>query len=166
MQTSLESRPLVSTRNLLLLIAWGLAMFGTLQVHHWHDLLGYSVCGPWGCGPPTTALIGYHGFWLIVLLLPAWLMKQRLGAPNLRRIGVALMVISLASIVALLASDCWRNWQHETMRGYMWQRCLFRLATYVEFPLAQLGLIGWWLKTPMRKPKQTDEAVASDQPHA
>lgn len=139
---------LISLRNLLLLAAWVMALFGSLQTHQWEDLFGHAICGPWGCGPPVAALIGYHGFWLLVLLLPAWLFKQQVASDTTQRIGLGLIFVAAIGIVLLLAFDGWQNWQHERMRPYLVQRLLFRLATFVDFPLVQLALIGVWLRSP------------------
>ena len=75
MPSFLHPASLFSVRTGLLFGAWVFALLGTLQVHRWEGLLGgHAICGPWGCGPFLSALIGYHGFWLILLLLPAWLL--------------------------------------------------------------------------------------------
>ena len=149
----------MTIRNLLLLGAWVAVLFGVLQVHHFESLFGHAICGPWGCGPPVSALIGYHGFWLLLMLLPAWWLKQQLSSATLRRLGTGLLLMAAVGIVLLLAIDGWQTWQREAMRSYIVQRCFFRLATFVDFPLVQLGLIGLWL----RNSRQTNNSPESEQ---
>ena len=50
------------------LLVWGAALFGILQIGlaSGSGLHEHSICGPWGCGPPTSALLGWHGFWLLL----------------------------------------------------------------------------------------------------
>jgi len=128
-------------------------MFAVLQVHQLEDLFGHSICGPWGCGPPISALIGYHGFWLLLMVLPAWWLKQQLASATLQRLGTSLLLVAMVGIVLLLVIDGWQTWQRTAMRPYLVQRSMFRLATFIDFPLVQLGLIGLWLRN-SRQPKQ------------
>jgi hypothetical protein len=67
-----------------------------------------------------------------------------------------------AGIIVLLSVDGWQFWQRQATQHYLGQWCLFRLclfglrlfglATYVDFPLLQLGLMGLWLRTPAAAP--------------
>jgi len=139
-----ESSRLLSWRNLLLLTAWVLAAFGTLQVHRLEDVLGHAICGPWGCGPPVSALVGYHGFWLLLLLPLGWLMKSRLTGARAQQLGTWLCVAAVAGIIALLVAEGWNN---RAAHQYLLQWCFFRIATFVDFPLMQLGLLGLWLRS-------------------
>ena len=149
----------MTIRNLLLLVVWAASLFGVLQVHHFESLFGHAICGPWGCGPPVSALIGYHGFWLLLMLLPAWWLKHYLSGATLRRLGTGLLLVAVIGIVLLLAIDSWQTWQREAMRPYVVQRGFFRLATFVDFPLVQLGLIGLWL----RNSRQTNNSPELEQ---
>ncbi len=154
---------LFTFRTIFLFAAWAVALFGSLQVHRWEDLLGHAICGPWGCGPPLSALIGYHGYWFLLLLLPAWLLKHQLAADTSRRIGAGLFLVATIGIALLLAVDGWQAWQRESLRPYLVQRMLFRLATFVDFPLVQLGLIGLWLRNPATShPNTSSEDPADD----
>lgn len=143
---SRESGRPFSVHKLLLLLVWAVAMFTTLQVHRFEGWFGHAICGPWGCGPPVSALLGYHGFWLLLLLLPVWFLKRRWDTVTLARLGTGLCWIAGIGIIVLLFVDGWQFWQREAMRRYLGQRCLFRLATFVDFPLVQLVLIGLYLK--------------------
>lgn len=48
------------SRIILLLLAWGLALFAALKLNDAPVDWGH-VCGPWGCGPPLKALVGRGG---------------------------------------------------------------------------------------------------------
>ncbi len=165
MPTSSESSSLISVRSLILLSGWALALFGVLQVHQLEGWFGRAICGPWGCGPPVSALIGFHGFWLLLMVLPAWWLKNCLASATLHRLGTGLMLVAAVGIMLLLAVDGWKSWHQEAMRSYRMQRSLFRLATFVDFPLVQLGLIGLWLRSSRRSKQPGNEKaiVASDQ---
>lgn len=151
---STPSHSLFSLRTFLLLAAWSLALFGSLQAHQWEGLFGHANCGPGECGPPVAALMGYHGFWLLVLLLPAWLFKQQASAAMASRVGLGLALIAVVGVALLLAIDAGEYWHVERMRPYLLQRLLFRVATFVDFPLVQLGLIGLWLRSPKEPEKE------------
>ena len=144
-----ESSRRLSLRYLLPPLAvWIVAMFGTLQIHQFEGILGHAICGPWGCGPPVAALLGYHGFWWVLLLLPAWVMKHRFTGMTLRRLGNSLCLLAVVGIVVLLTGEGWQFWQREANRQFFGQWCLFRLATFVDFPFVQLGAMGLWLRHP------------------
>ncbi len=146
-----------------MLAVWALALFGTLQVYRWQGLLGHAICGPWGCGPPVSALIGYHSFWLLLLVLPAWWLQLQLSSATLQRLGTGLTLVAAVGIVLLLAVDSWQFWSRASMRVYIVQRCLFRLATFIDFPLVQFGLIGLWLRNSWRSKLSESESTESDQ---
>jgi hypothetical protein len=37
---------------------------------------GHSICGPWGCGPPLSSLLVWHGF-VTILLVPSAIIAAR-----------------------------------------------------------------------------------------
>ena len=154
---------LLSFRNLIWFAAWGVSLFGVLRIHFLEDRWGHALCGAWGCGPPLSALVGYHGFWLLFILPMAVLLSRQLPPATSRRIGVVVSAIAIAAITLLVVVDAINFWQYPTGRNYIFQRCLFRLATYVDFPLIPMGLTGlvlWCAGT--RKVRQTDSAPAAD----
>ena len=123
---------------------WVAALFGALQIHRVSGWSGHSICGPWGCGPPIEALLSYHGFWL-VLLLPAGIVAGRTLPPTeAARWGAALAIAAIVGIVTLAAVDAarWLSLAHDDAHRYLVQRCFFRLATFVDFPLVQLAVAG------------------------
>lgn len=161
MSTILKTSSVVSGRNLLLLAVWAVGLFGVLQVHQLEGWFGHAICGPWGCGPPVSALIGYHGFWLLLMVLPAWWLKHCWADATLQRLGTGLLLVAAVGIVMLLAVDGWQTWQREAMRPYLVQWSFFRLATFVDFPLVQLGLIGLWLRNSQRNSQQASNTPAN-----
>lgn len=161
MSTILNSSSFVSGRNLLLLAVWAAGLFGVLQVHLLEGWFGHAICGPWGCGPPESALIGYHGFWLLLMVLPTWWLKHTWASASLQRLGTGLLLVAAVGIVLLLAVDGWQTWQREAMRPYMVQRSFFRLATFIDFPLVQFGLIGLWLRN-WQQSKQANKMQANN----
>ncbi|MEM8947661.1 MAG: hypothetical protein AAGD11_21000 [Planctomycetota bacterium] len=137
-----KSRSLPSWPTLLLFAGWSLALFGALQVHRFEASFGYWVCGPWGCGPPVSALVGYHAFWTLLIVPPAAILRHRRNVDRVRNVGLAALLISVSGIVALLLIDGWNN---SSAEQYLLRWCLFRVATFVDIPLVQLGLVGFWL---------------------
>jgi len=159
MSTADEPSELLSVRNVFLLAAWAAALFGTLQVHQLEGLFGHAICGPWGCGPPVSALLGYHGFWFLLILPLAAIFKSRLSRTKARSFGHGFLLLSAAGIVALLLLEGMNN---SAAEKYPLRWCAFRVATFVDFPLIQLGLAGLWLQwktrsTPGSHVIETDE---------
>jgi len=154
---------LLSLRNLVWFTAWGISLFGVLQIQILENRWGHSICGAWGCGPPLAALVAYHGFWFLLILPLAVLLSYQLHPANSRRVGLVVFAIATAAIALVVVVDAINFWQYPTGRNYLVQRCLFRLATYVEFPLIQLALAGLvlWLYG-ARKVCQSDSAPAAD----
>ncbi len=154
---------LLSLRDLTWFVAWGVSLFGVLRIHFLEDRWGHVLCGAWGCGPPLSALVCYHGFWLLFILPMAVLLSRHLPPATARRIGVVVSAIAIAAITLLVVVDAISFWQYPTGRNYIFQRCLFRLATYVDFPLIPMSLAGLVLwSAGARKVRQTDSAPAAD----
>lgn len=154
---------LLSLHNLIWVVAWGVSLFGVLRIHLLEARLGHAICGPWGCGPPLAGLISYHGFCLLFVLPLAVLFSQHLSPANARRIGVVVTTIAVAAITLLVVVDAVNYLQHPTGQKYVLQRCLFRLATYADFPLIPMGLAGLVLwRVGARKVHQTDSAPVVD----
>ncbi len=134
---------MLSLRNALLFGSWVLALGGALHIHELEGTLGHAICGPWGCGPPVAALIGYHAFWCL-LVLPAALILSVLWCPRAcRHLGVGLLIVGIVGTVALLLIDGFNN---SAAENYPLRWSLFRIVTFVDFPLVQLALAGAWLR--------------------
>ncbi len=154
---------LLSLRNLIWFAAWGVSLSGVLRIHFLEDRWGHAICGAWGCGPPLSALVSYHGFWLLFILPMAVLYSRQLPPAASRRIGIVVSAISIGAILLLVVVDAVSFWQYSTGRDYIFQRGLFRLATYVGFPLIPMslaGLVFWFVAA--RKVRQVDSAPATD----
>ncbi len=131
-------RPL---RAALLLLVWGLMLFGTLQVGKSAGDWGH-LCGPFGCGPPIKDLVAWHGFWMVVLVLPTWLCVRHLSARTLRRMGLALGLAGLLSLAGIVTWEA-IHWLPQVSPGYRSQfvlRCLFVVALLVDLPIVQATL--------------------------
>lgn len=152
--------PLVS----LGLLAWAGALFGVLRIGlaSGHGLHEHSLCGPWGCGPPTSALVGWHGFWLLLAGPPVGFVVYAWPARRMRNLGVAL---SVASVLVLLGVGIWEaaTWLPKISPGeptYMVQRYLFSVITMTDVPTIPLTLSGLVLliawRTKIRRQRITE----------
>ncbi len=172
MRAEQRSGQLVSVRvqrGILLMIATGAAAWGVLQLDGTAFAAEHSICGPWGCGPPASALLACHGFWLVVLGGPtiaacAWLdpSKVRLGGQLAMTVGV------LAALgVGVWEGLYWLPGQSAFSNGYFVQRWLFSIAVLVDFPIAQLCILGavCFIHARARIPSlpETEGAVTSGQ---
>ena len=120
--------------RLFALTAWFGAVWGALQIHKLDLQLEQSICGVWGCGPPTEALIGYHTFWML-LLLPLVVSLRRSWPERCQRIGW--ITLSLASLVLLLqvGFDAISFARRSGSTHYLLERAGFTLATSVDLPV-------------------------------
>ena len=64
--------------------------------------------------------------------------------------GTGLIALSFAGTLALLLYEGLDN---SAAENYPLQWCLFRVATFVDFPLVQLGLAGLWLRMTKSAPE-------------
>ena len=115
-----------------------------LQAHRLTFLSEHSVCGIWGCGAPTEALVAYHGFWFVLIVPAAVLGGRRLPVQRLRQVGLALAVLGVVGIAGVMA---WAavDWLREAsgfQRQYTVQRCLFVFANLSDIPLLQVTVGG------------------------
>lgn len=118
-------------------VAWVALVFGTLQIGNLAAFGDHTICGPWGCGPPTEALIAWNGFWL-ALLMPSVLFVC-LRMPLRQLVRPTTWVLAILSIVAI-AWMSWQGWtwianRPESYHQYVVQHMLFSVATLVDVPL-------------------------------
>lgn len=131
---------------IVLPLIWGTGILGAIQLQH-ADIGGeHSICGPWGCGPPTGALLAMHVGWLAVLGLPLLYLPFRLRISRVwvNRLAAILIAAGLLGVVAIIAWQ-WLVWLPQAgqwSREYIWQRCGFAVAAAVDFPFVQLVAIG------------------------
>ncbi|QDU64783.1 hypothetical protein Pan216_56750 [Planctomycetes bacterium Pan216] len=124
---------------------WGMLLYGTLRLADLPTATwDHSICGPWGCGPPLSALLACHGFW-IVLMAPVvvWAIRSW-SRPTLWRVGTALLAGGSLGLAAIAVDDTthWLPAVSVAQRAYLPQRFLFRVATLVDAPLVELLLAG------------------------
>jgi hypothetical protein len=131
------------------LVLWGAGLAAALSLTQWSGDWSHGVCGPWGCGPPTQALVSCHLAWLIFLTPPAVLLAPR----NFRRRRRLALFLILAAAMALfsIVGHQWATWWPDAaqwQRAYFWQRCGFCIATAVDLPILQTMAIGvlLWLR--------------------
>ena len=143
--------------RLLLVPVWIAAVWGTLQIHRLDLQLGHSVCGPWGCGPPTEALLGYHGFWTLMFLPPAIGLGFYLSAQTARRVGIAVLMFGALAILIHVGVDGVSHANRVGSTEYAAQRALFKLVTSVDLPMIPTILAGGLLAFVFgRKSKHAD----------
>ena len=149
---------------LLLPIGWMLAILASLSLHQTQLGDEHSICGPWGCGPPTSALIAVHSAWAFAILLPALLVPRRFALS--RPVGVwasrILLMVGLGGIIGITLWQ-WLVWMPqagEWARPFIWKRCAFSIATTIDWPVVQLFFAGI-LVTPH---KRTPNALAATPP--
>lgn len=145
----------IRLKNLTAVVGWAVALLLALQVATLPGDWEHSVCGPWGCGPPVQALVGWHLAWLVLLLPMAWSARR---LPRRVRNACGLSVMGLAVTGVLLIA--WREWVEwlpqvsESLQQYYPHRVGFVLVTWVELPLLELfpaGLLLW--RAPGARPK-------------
>lgn len=133
----------VFVRNCVGLVLWGTGMAAVLSLARWSGDWGHGVCGPWGCGPPTQALISCHLAWLVFLTPPAVLLLRRTTHFQ-RRLGLFLILVAAVGLLSVVAYE-WATWwpdAGEWQRAFFWQRCGFCIATAIDFPVLQTLAVG------------------------
>ena len=129
----------------LLPIAWAAIVLGSLQSKLLVSASAHSVCGPWGCGPETAALVAMHAGWLAVIGPPLFYFPIRLKWQRAayHRLSLGLFASGLAGVLAIVAWQ-WLVWLPQAGPGskdYIWQRCGFAVVTTVDLPLLQFLLV-------------------------
>ncbi len=132
---------------------WALALYGGLQLNRLD--LGHSICGPWGCGPPTSALLAVHTGWLLAILPLAILLPQLKSNWPWKMIGAILLASAAVTVVGVGFADHlgWRKLAGDRASEYAWQRFCFHIATLYWFPMVQVGLLGAAMTFRPRKPR-------------
>lgn len=128
----------------LLPVIWAGLILGALRANGLFSDSAYSVCGPWGCGPPTNSLLAVHLGWLAAIAPPAIYIAWRLpfSGRTIRRFAYGLMFVGLVGLSSIVAWQwfVWLPGTNESFRPYIWQRCFFALATAIDLPFAQIVL--------------------------
>lgn len=131
-------------RRCSLLLIWGVALWGVLQISRLPLPGTHGVCGVWGCGPPVQALIACHGGWLVTLTPVACMVPVRLTGRQSRRSGWGLMFVSFLGVasVGLYEALTWLPEASEWVRGYFLHRWAFCVITMTDVPLLEAGFLG------------------------
>ncbi len=129
-------------------VAWGLVLWGVLQIGDLPLSATHSICGPWGCGPPLPALIACHGAWLVILAPIAYLIPIRLSSFLSRIVGWSIMMIGMLGVlgVGLYESMTWLPAVDDSLQHYFVRRWAFSVITLTDVPMLQtIGLGGMFI---------------------
>jgi hypothetical protein len=127
-------------------LLWSLAFWGTLKLSDAPILQDHSVCGIWGCGPPTNALLACHLGWM-VFLAPSIPLAFRYFAFHRQLLSVFFWVLCGAGMLGVLGTGIhqlvtWYPNATELARSYSLRRWVFAVVTLTDFPMVQLFLYG------------------------
>lgn len=152
---------------IVLPIAWAALVLGSLQTKLLVSASAHSVCGPWGCGPETSALVAMHAGWLAVIGPPLVYFPLRLkwSSSAIRRMSLGLFSAGLSGVLAIVAWQ-WLVWLPQAgawSKDYIWQRCGFAVVTAVDWPLIPLLILSGilWIITAFRQIQPIDATSAS-----
>ncbi len=134
---------------IVLFLLWVGLIYAVLQIHFQTNLSKYSVCGPWGCGPPSNTLLAIHAMWLVMLLPPAIYLQYRFRGIEIwmQRVAGSMVILGSVGVLTIIAWQwvVWLPQSGESFRPYIWQRCGFAVLTAIDWPLLQLILTGIYL---------------------
>lgn len=152
---------------IVLPIAWAALVLGSLQTKLLVSASAHSVCGPWGCGPETSALVAMHAGWLAVIGPPLVYFPLRLKwtSSAIRRMSLGLFSAGLSGVLAIVVWQ-WLVWLPQAgawSKDYIWQRCGFAVVTAVDWPLIPLLILSGilWIITAFRQIQPIDATSAS-----
>jgi len=142
---------------------WGAALYGTLQIARLNGPWDHAICGPWGCGPPLSALVACHAFWTVLIGGVVTLGIANWSASTLSITGRVLAVCGLLALVAVAVWEGvhWPPSDNAMFQHYLVQRYLFVLATSIDTPIVELAVAGGALFVAGRG-KQTANAETRD----
>jgi hypothetical protein len=153
---------------ILLPLAWAALVLGSLQSKLLFSESAHSICGPWGCGPETAALVAMHAGWLAVIGPPLVYFPFRLKWTNaaIRRLSLGLFAAGFTGALAIFAWQ-WLVWLPQAgawSKDYIWKRCGFAVVTAVDWPLIPLLILSGflWIMTAFRQ-KQPSVAPSTSQ---
>ena len=127
-------------------LLWAFAFWGSLKISNAPILQEHSVCGVWGCGPPTNALLACHLGWM-VFLAPSIPLAFRFLAKRPGMFRVFWWVLCSVGIAGLVSTGIyelmtWYPSASTLARSYLLRRWAFAVVTLTDFPMLQLLLYG------------------------
>jgi hypothetical protein len=130
---------------ILLPIAWAAIVLGALQSRFLISSTNHAICGPWGCGPESGALLAMHAGWLAFICPPLIYMPLRLKLSQraIRKLSVGLFLAGFVGVLVIVAKQ-WIIWLPQSgawAREYIWQRCGFAVVVEVDWPFIPLLVV-------------------------
>ena len=127
-------------------LLWSLAFWSTLKLSNAPILEGHSVCGIWGCGPPTNALLACHLGWM-VFLAPSMPLAFHFFTQRQRLLNIGFWVSCSAGLTGVFAIGLhefftWYPNATDLARSYFLRRWAFAVITLTDFPTIPLFLYG------------------------
>ena len=129
---------------------WAACIYGAVSLKDLRFANDHSICGPWGCGPATSALVALHLGWLALMAPPILYLPRRVGLSRqvIRWLGTAIATSGLVLALGIILWQ-WFVWLPnvgEWAKPYIWQRCAFAVATAIDIPSIQLIAVGTALR--------------------
>ncbi len=127
---------------------------------------GHSICGPWGCGPPLSSLLVWHGFVAILLVPSAIIAAKNWPDFAVHRAKPLLLIVGLATATFLATNlAVWWHSSNDLAHGYVVHRALFSLVAFTDAPIIPSTLaagIYWWMSRRYRRTKEAGELWTND----
>lgn len=142
------------------ILVWFGLMFASLQTEQLN--LGHDFCGPWGCGPPTEAILGIHLFWIAFVFPPVIYFAFAIAMPW-RTIGLMMVGSAILGMIGFGIYDYLGTNGSFYDAGFVWQRYLLSLASLADVPLVQVMLAGIFLTFVGNKCPCCDSSKKTDQ---
>ena len=140
---------------MVILVLWFVSIYIAVSLHYVPMGNDHLLCGPWGCGPATSALVAVHLGWFAILGPPLIYIPYRLAwsLSSIRILGAFVASCGMIGAAGIVAWQ-WLVWlpgAGEWSRPYIWHRCGFSIVTAIDWPLIQLVAIGAILRISYRK---------------
>ena len=133
------------------MVFWGCGLWATLTLRTpaaWE----HAMCGAWGCGPPLSAVVSYHSFWLVLLAGPMALIGLTCSRAQAQQFGKWLLLIGVAAALGIVILDLAQWMPRYGQLRWIPARSLFGIAITVDVPALQLLIVGgalvWLTRSP------------------
>ena len=127
-------------------VVWAGGVYGVLNIGaiSGHGVDARGICGPWGCGPPISALVAWHGFCSLLALPVVGVLVWQWPARRIKVAALALLVLAIGLFVTIAVWEAvtWLPKIDEGQPTYFMQRCLFSVATWVDVPVIPVTFTG------------------------